>query len=139
MLRSDPFVVEPLHYVTCRRFLGSCGLNRSEDHVRATCADHSYNRPCFSYLRMNWQKPFILGVFSIAFFFIVQLLLKLRGPSFLSTHYILNTSHLVKWEEVRVFTIQLGRCGLSVWAGLVLLLISVSASVWEDCCIHPAN
>lgn len=73
-------MVEPLHCVTCRGFPVSCGLNQREDHVRATCADHSYNHPCFSYLGMNWQKPFVLGVFSIAFFFIVQLLLKLHRP-----------------------------------------------------------
>lgn len=74
---------------------------------------------------MDWQKEFTLGVFGIALFSLVQLLLKLPGLRHpLSTHSILVVRQLVRGKEVSTFTIQLGKHGTFVWVGRVLLLIS---------------
>lgn len=100
------------------------------------CCDH----PWLSCLKRDWQKKFILGVLSIAFFTIVWLLLKLHGPGHpLSTHQVLVTSHLVKWEESVLLPSSLGERGISVWAGLVLLFSSAFTSVWEHYWVHPVS
>ena len=122
LLGSDPLAVDPSHYVSLSQVSASRSPNQSEEHAKATCADHPWNRPWF---QKYWQKVCPRCPWHCVFLH-SPAASKITWPQTPSQHSL--NSDYKPFSPVggsRTFTKQLGRtchlCGGQ--AGLIALLL----------------